>query len=135
MSLNLNDCNPRLRDRILEQLRLETAPAPVWREADAGVPRLPPADPKPRQGTALVTLRKRKAASDKVDGKLYSIILTIYAVRPADYDGWDIKWLQDRIVEDGWLPDDNWRCLEGTVRSRKCTRAEERTECEIIRLK
>jgi len=62
----------------------------------------------------------------------YRITYTVYAVRPMDFDNIAIKKIQDELVHQNFLPEDNWKVLEGTVRSRKAkTKAEQRTVIEI----
>jgi len=49
-----------------------------------------------------------------------------------DFDNIAIKKIQDELVHQNFLPEDNWKVLEGTVRSRKAkTKAEQRTVIEI----
>ena len=58
----------------------------------------------------------------------FEIIFTVYSIRPCDWDGYDIKALQDFCVTAGILPHDGWKTLSGRVRSRKAeTKEEERT--------
>ena len=62
----------------------------------------------------------------------FEIVFTIYSRRPADYDGYDIKALQDFLVKAGIITDDRWDVLAGRVVSRKAaTEGEERTEIQI----
>ena len=67
----------------------------------------------------------------------FEIRFTVYSVRPADYDGYDIKALQDFCVKVGIIPEDRWDVItSGTVCSRKAaTEGEERTEIEITAAK
>ncbi len=65
-------------------------------------------------------------------GCSFEIVFTIYSVRPADYDGYDIKALQDFLVKAGIITDDRWDILAGRVVSKKAaTQGEEKTEIEI----
>lgn len=65
----------------------------------------------------------------------FEITFTVYSVRPADYDGLDIKFLQDFCVKAGIIPDDKWSVLSGRVVSRKAaTEGEEKTEITILTL-
>lgn len=67
--------------------------------------------------------------------KRFEITFVIYAVRPCDYDGYDIKPIQDMLVRAQIIPDDRWDLLSGRVVSRKArTQSEERTEIEIVTL-
>jgi hypothetical protein len=62
----------------------------------------------------------------------FEISFTVFACQPCDWDGWDIKRLQDWCVKAGLLPDDGWATLSGGVKSEKVhTEAEERTEIII----
>lgn len=94
---------------------------------------------KPNERLPLVEVFKREAAGKRSvsKGERYRVTFVIYAVRPRDWDNLaaSCKQLQDAIVEDGWLPDDNWRVLEGAVVSAKAkTKSEERTEVRISRI-
>jgi len=65
----------------------------------------------------------------------YHITFTVFNVRPLDYDNYRCKDLQDCLVKAGFLPDDNWRVLYGTVIPEKVREeAEERTEILIERI-
>jgi hypothetical protein len=62
----------------------------------------------------------------------FEITFTVYSLRPADYDGYYIKHLQDFLVSAGIIPGDGWDTLSGRVVSRKAaTKGEERTEILI----
>ena len=62
----------------------------------------------------------------------FEIVFTVYAVRPCDWDGYDIKSLQDFLVTAGMLPGDGWKTLSGRVITCKAaTKAEEKTVIEI----
>jgi hypothetical protein len=64
--------------------------------------------------------------------KRFEITFIVYSVRPADYDGYDIKALQDFLVKAGIIKDDRWDILAGRVVSRKAaTQGEEKTEVVI----
>lgn len=64
-----------------------------------------------------------------------TIRFTVYAKRAADWDAYDVKWVQDLLVNIGVLPGDDWAVLQGEVRSEKVhKKEEERTEIEIVRL-
>jgi hypothetical protein len=65
----------------------------------------------------------------------FEITFIIYAQRPADWDGWDIKALQDFCVKAGIITDDGWKTLSGRVYSRKvATQDEEKTVIEVTAL-
>ena len=62
----------------------------------------------------------------------FEIVFTVYSRRPCDWDGYDIKALQDFLIKAGIIPDDGWAALSGRVVSRKAeTEAEEKTVIEI----
>ncbi len=95
---------------------------------------------EPQPGPALVRPAKRETPrKERIGaGGHYRIKFIVYAVRPRDWDNLSasVKQLQDAIVEAGWLPDDDWKTLEGTVVSAKAaTEEEERTEVTIERMK
>ena len=65
------------------------------------------------------------------DGR-FEIMFTVHAFRPCDWDGYDIKYLQDWLVSAGIIPNDGWKTLSGRVLSRKAaTKAEEKTVITI----
>lgn len=93
-------------------------------------------NPQPTQGDALVSPAPRKGKGRKgaVLGAPIrrSITFRVYAVRPADWDGYSIKELQDMLVHAGILDGDAWHSLQGTVISTKVYEKEqERTVIEI----
>jgi hypothetical protein len=99
----------------------------------------PAANPQPVEGLPLECVHKGKeksggshVESDQCDR--YKIVITIHAVRPADWDGYHCKEILDCLVKAGFLDDDNWRiCPTGTVTTKKVhSKAEERTEIEVI---
>ena len=62
----------------------------------------------------------------------FEIRFVVYSVRPADWDGYDIKFCQDFLVKSGILPDDKWSVLFGGTTSRKAaTEGEQKTIVEI----
>jgi hypothetical protein len=62
----------------------------------------------------------------------FEIRFVVYSRRPCDYDGYDIKALQDFLHKIGVIPDDGWQTLFGGTRSEKVSaEGEERTEIEI----
>lgn len=50
---------------------------------------------------------------------LYEIRFDVYSISPQDWDNIRVKELQDVLVDLGFLPDDNYRILTGSVRSMK----------------
>jgi hypothetical protein len=93
--------------------------------------------PKPDHGLPLVNVFQGEDQGQDRSSERYHINLTIYSTRPRDWDNLaaSCKQLQDVLVEDGWLPDDNYRVLSGSVSSLKCkTKAEHRTVVTLVRL-
>jgi len=128
------------RDELLK--RFPNASAAFLRNNSDDHPSRLPArqERKPDTRPALVSAPQGKGTGKRsvVPGERYRISFTVHAVRPRDWDNLtaSIKQLQDCLVEAGWLPDDNWKVLEGTVRSDKAaSKAEERTEITIERIK
>lgn len=61
-----------------------------------------------------------------------TVRFTIYSQHPGDWDGYDIKWIQDMLVAAGIISSDDWASLEGSVRSEKVhSKDKERTEILI----
>lgn len=102
-----------------------------------GVVRLRTQVPQPDRREALERSQARpRQGKGRTQGR-YRITFRCYRCSPMDWDNAaaSMKRLQDSIVEAGLLPDDNWRVLEGAVVSAKAaSKAEERTEIEIVRL-
>jgi hypothetical protein len=118
----------------LQRLYPNASEAFIRRNADpeTGVAALRPTDAQPDEGKPLVRRRPRKETSGESTAGRLRIRFTVYAVRPADWDGYDIKHLQDMLVRAEMLPDDNWRILSGEVRSEKVhSKEEEKTVVEI----
>lgn len=87
---------------------------------------------QPDQRTALVPIAEAEETHWYLSAKRFEITFRVYSVRPADYDGIDIKALQDFLVASKILPDDKWNVLSGRVLSCKASTAQdERTEIEI----
>lgn len=103
---------------------------------DADDTRLCPAAAKPVRRMPLDNEGESKEADWYFPAKRFEITFTVYSVRPADYDGLDIKFLQDFCVKAGIIPNDKWSVLSGRVVSRKAaTEGEEKTIVEITALK
>lgn len=121
---------PRITNAEYQAI-LERQAARAARKAGVGAQGVPAANAEcdPRQ--ALERPVARKAA----DGKRFEILFTVYAVRPCDYDNYHCKVLQDCLVRAGFIPNDDWRTLQGRVISHKANnRQEERTEIVIQQL-
>jgi len=80
----------------------------------------------------LEAVNEREEACWYAPASRFEITFTVYSVRPCDYDGYDIKALQDFCVTAGIIPDDNWRILSGRIVSCKAaTKEQEKTVIEI----
>lgn len=102
------------------------------RNADSGDSGVRAADTKPDEGKPLERRLSRKDPRRVGPAGRLKIRFTIHAVHPADWDGVDIKQLQDMLVRSGILPDDNWSLLQGEVISEKVhSKEEEKTVIEI----
>ena len=65
----------------------------------------------------------------------FAVSFFIHSSRPCDWDGYDIKALQDFLVTAGILPDDGWKIVSGRVYSLKAaTKDEEKTVIEVRQL-
>lgn len=85
-------------------------------------------NPQPAKRRSLVN----RVSGKEAGGPRFEIVFTVYATRPADWDGYSIKALQDMLVRSGILPDDSWETLQGRVISAKAeSPEEERTEITI----
>lgn len=104
----------------------------IQRVIDADSSGVRPAAPKPVGRVSLDAESGAKEAHWHNAAKRFEVTYTIYSLRPADYDGYDIKALQDFLVKAGIITDDRWDVLAGRVVSRKAaTEGEQRTEIEI----
>lgn len=99
--------------------------------------RLRPDDAKPVEGHALVgpSPRTRKGRKGTVLGaprRRFRFRFVIFSTRPADWDGYSVKEIQDCLVHAGLVDDDAWNLLSGEVISEKAhSKADERTEITI----
>ena len=115
---------------------------PVHTDAEDSPPRIRSYNAQPAKGDALVRASQGEDSCwygtvECATGQpRFAIQFIIYAVRPADWDGWHIKELQDALVACRVLPDDSWKHIEeGSVATRKVHKAsEERTEIRITPL-
>lgn len=66
----------------------------------------------------------------------FEIRVIVYSRRPADWDAYDCKALQDFCVKNGIIPEDRWDVVvSGAIHSRKAaTEGEEKTEVKITAL-
>jgi len=100
-------------------------------DTQAKVARLYPDDPKPVEGDALVRSVEGKETSWYGPASRFEITFHVFATRPADWDGWDFKCLQDFLVHAQIIPGDGWRVLSGRVISHKVPKGEEE-KTEIV---
>jgi hypothetical protein len=90
---------------------------------------------KPIEGRSLERPLSREDSSRAGTLPRFRIVFTVYATRPADWDNYSTKQLQDMVVRSGILSGDDWGILEGSVISRKAhSKAEEGTAIEITQL-
>lgn len=95
-------------------------------------PRVRPVNPKPDGRLSLHGQGSGEEARWYGSARRFEITFIVYSQHPCDYDGYDIKALQDWCVRIGLIPDDGWKTLFGRTRSEKVqSEAEERTEIEI----
>lgn len=83
------------------------------------------ANAQPIERSTLVRASPRDGAGCGCDLKRLKIVFTIRSRRPADWDGYHIKELQDVLVHAGILADDSWDLLQGEVISEKVHKVEE----------
>ncbi len=96
------------------------------------VARLYAEHPKPVARPALVEAVAGEEAHWYSSGRRFEVQYHVYSVRPIDYDGYDIKPLQDLLVRAKIIPDDKWNVLLGrTIPHKVQTAAEEKTEIVI----
>lgn len=92
-------------------------------------------DAKPVERVPLDIADTREEACWPYAHVRFEVTFTVYSMRPADYDGYDIKYLQDFLVSSGIITRDDWKTLSGRTVSRKAaTKEEERTEITILAL-
>lgn len=116
-----------MNENKLRRLFPNASPAFITSNSDSHS-RLSSTDNKSDKGNPLGSTLQGKAESSL----RFKIRFTIYAVSPADWDGWHIKELQDLLVHAGCIPSDKWSTLSGEVLSRKVkTKEEEKTVVEI----
>lgn len=101
--------------------------------ANSAVP-LSAVDPQPTQGRPLERLPKRAKACSSSPLKRIGIVLRVYAMRPADVDGWAFKEIIDALVGAQILDGDGWdRLFIAGIHSEKVrSKAEEKTVIEIF---
>ncbi len=88
--------------------------------------------PESTQRMPLEDANEREEARWYDAATRFEIVFIVYSRRPCDWDGYDIKALQDFCCKIGVIPNDGWKTLSGRVVSRKAaTEGEEKTEIEI----
>lgn len=121
------------RELRLISARLPLSTSTIRRNAALNPGGVPPANAQPDGRLPLVRGKGRKKAGSRSTAGRVTIRLTVYAVRPADWDGWNIKQIQDGLRHASILVGDDWHLLQGEVRSEKVqTLAEERTVIELF---
>lgn len=101
----------------------------------AGAARLRAPEPERDPGPPLVAPAPGEGAGQKSPQYRFIIAFTVFRVHPLDWDNHFVKALQDMLVSHGFLPDDNWTILEGSVRCLRVShRSEQRTEITIERI-
>lgn len=108
------------------------------RRASAGAKGLRSTDQKPAKGNPLERAPHREKKSSVPPSGCAPhrgrarIVFRVFSVRPADWDGYHIKELQDLLIHAGILVGDEWYKLEGSVISEKVhEKEEEKTLIEI----
>jgi len=95
-------------------------------------PRLRPLHPKPDERLPLDGGGTGEEACWHDAARRFEIVFIVHTMHPCDWDGYDIKALQDFCVKAGIIPDDGWKTLSGRVLSEKVsTQGEEKTVIEI----
>ncbi len=116
-AMKLTDLNENTRRQIREQL-----------QRDNHVAGLRAVQPQPVERLPLVAAETGEETRWYGAATSFEITFTVYAVRPCDWDGYDIKALQDFCVTAGIIPGDGWKTLSGRVITRKAaTQADEKT--------
>lgn len=130
-----HDINERERHKQLLKARFPNCSESFLRANSAGGAGIRAHHEKPTQGNTLVSALPRKGKGGKgavLGAARRHISFRVFSQRPADYDGYSIKELQDALVHAGILDDDAWHLLYGTVISEKAhSQEEERTEIEL----
>lgn len=113
--------------------RFPNASSTFLRLNSSDTPGIPPGNAQSDGRVSLVSKAKRNQKVHRsVAGRL-TLRITVYAVRPADWDGWFTKPIQDGLRHAQLLVGDDWHLLRGEVTSEKVqTVGEERTVIEII---
>jgi len=114
--------------------KLNTAPEGSY-VAKNNIDGIRPNHSKSSKRSALVSQSSGEDSRWYGTARRFEVTYTIFSQHPCDYDGYDIKSLQDFLVKSEVIPDDKWDLLSGRVISCKAhTEEEERTEIEITEL-
>ena len=106
------------------------------KQAGAGNKGLHSNDSKPAQGHTLELRTPGKAKGSISPFGRFRITFIVYSQRPCDWDGYDVKALQDMLVHAGFIYSDDWASLEGSCISRKAiSKQEEKTVIVIEQIK
>ncbi|MES2367174.1 MAG: hypothetical protein V4563_14955 [Pseudomonadota bacterium] len=87
---------------------------------------------EPHPGPTLVAPAHRETPGSTGSLQRAKITYIVRAVRPCDFDNWNIKFLQDCLVAAGILDDDNWQILSGQIISEKAATKEDEGVTVII---
>jgi hypothetical protein len=95
---------------------------------------LPASDKEPTQGGALERVSKGKKAGSGSPITRIGLAFCVYAVRPADVDGWDLKEIIDALSGAQILDGDGWDrfYIAGIYSEKVQKKSEERTEITIL---
>lgn len=106
----------------------------IKRNAEDCPAALPSGDPQPAQGGPLPRLPKRKKARSHGPVQRIGLAFHVYAVRPADADGWAFKEIIDALAGAKVLDGDRWDqfYIAGVYSEKVYSKAEERTEITIL---
>lgn len=106
----------------------------LQRNAEDSAAALPANDPQPTEGGALQRLPKGKKASSRSPNERVGLAFRVYAVRPADADGWAFKEIIDALAGAKILDGDRWDqfYIAGVHSEKVHSKDQERTEILII---
>jgi len=94
--------------------------------------RVPAGNAQPDGRVSLGRKAKRNKTVHRSTAGRLTLRITVYAIRPADWDGWFTKPIQDGLRHAQLLIGDEWYLLRGEVTSEKVqTLEEQRTVIEI----
>ena len=94
-------------------------------------PRLHAVQPQSNERVPLDARPEGEETRWYASARRFEILFTVHSQRPCDWDGWDIKALQDFLVRAGIIPDDGWKTLSGRVVSEKVATGSRRRKTVI----